>query len=78
MSNLNADFVSYPLVGNRYLHYKGGTYEVITLAVHTETKENLVICKSVLFGSIYARPVSMFFDYVENSKGQKVQRFTPL
>lgn len=78
MSSLNSDFVKYPMIGKKYLHYKGGTYEVITLAVHTETKENLVICKSVLFGSVYARPVSIFFDSVLNSKGQSVQRFTEL
>jgi hypothetical protein len=61
----NPKFVLYPKVGARYRHYKGGEYEVITLATHSETNEPLVIYKSILFGSIYARPLSMWFDDVK-------------
>ena len=75
---VSKDFVVYPEIGKRYLHYKGGTYEVICLATHTETKENLVICKSILFGSVYARPVSMFIDVVKDTTGTDVKRFTPI
>ena len=46
---------NYPEPGKRYKHYKGGTYEVITLATHTETNEAMVVYKSLLFGSIYVR-----------------------
>lgn len=51
---------TYPQVGRLYDHYKGGRYEVITLATHTETSEVLVICKSVHFGTVYARPLSVW------------------
>jgi hypothetical protein len=44
------------------------------MAVHTETQEPLVIYKSILFGSIYARPLSMWFDWVEID-GTDVTRF---
>ena len=54
----------YPEIGRKYKHYKGGTYEVLTMATHSETQEPLVIYKSLLFGSIYARPLSMWFDSV--------------
>ena len=56
---VSKDFVVYPEIGKRYLHYKGGTYEVICLATHTETKENLVICKSILFGSVLLNKLSV-------------------
>ena len=29
----------YPLPNQRFKHYKGGTYEVISMATHTETGE---------------------------------------
>jgi hypothetical protein len=51
--------------GERWKHYKGGVYEVITLANHSETKEALVIYKSVPFGSIYARPLHMWEEECE-------------
>lgn len=50
----------YPMPGTRWKHYKGGVYEVITLANHSETQEPLVIYKSIPFGSVYARPLSMW------------------
>ena len=31
----------YPLPNQRYKHYKGGTYEVISMATHTETREKI-------------------------------------
>lgn len=73
-----SDFVKYPKVNGLYQHYKGGVYRVITMAIHTETKENLVICKSELFGTIYARPISSFFETITNSSGQREPRFTSL
>ena len=60
-------FVVYPEIGKRYQHYKGGIYEVITLANHSETQEPMVIYKSILFGSVYARPLSMWNDKVNVS-----------
>lgn len=55
----------YPMPGERWKHYKGGVYEVITLANQSETKEPLVIYKSIPFGSVYARPLSMWEDECE-------------
>lgn len=54
--------IYYPMPGERWKHYKGGVYEIITLANHSETKEPLVIYKSVPFGSVYARPLSMWHE----------------
>ena len=50
----------YPVSGERYTHYKGGTYEIISMAIHTETQEKMVVYKSLSFGSIYVRPYEEF------------------
>ena len=57
--------ILYPMPGERWQHYKGGVYEIITLANHSETQEALVIYKSIPFGSVYARPLSMWQDVCE-------------
>lgn len=59
--------IEYPIPGEMYRHYKGGTYEVVTLAVHTETGENLVIYKSLNFGSVHARPLNMWSEEVKRN-----------
>lgn len=67
--------MDYPLPGQTYKHYKGGTYKIITLSTHTETNEALVIYQSVPFGSIYARPLDIW-EEVCDYEGRKVKRFT--
>lgn len=69
-------FVRYPEIGKQYRHYKGGLYEVISMASHSETQEVLVIYKSIHFGSVYARPISMWFDEIQNHENISVERFT--
>jgi len=65
----------YPIIGGKYEHYKGGKYEVITMATNTETDEALVIYKSLLFGSIYARPLEQWFEIIELKDKTKIKRF---
>ncbi len=54
-----------------YRHYKGGLYEVLGVAVHSETLEELVLYKSLYDtekypkGTVWARPKEMFLDYVD-------------
>ena len=66
-----------PLPGEIYTHYKGGTYKIICLSVHTESQEKLVIYKSLNFGSIHARPLDIFMDSVTNdiTNNIKTDRF---
>ena len=45
-------------VGEKYRHFKGNIIEIIALAKHSETLEELVIYKHG--ENIWARPVSMF------------------
>lgn len=63
----------YPEIGKIYKHYKGGKYEVITLAKHSETNEDLVIYKSIGFGTVYARPLKMWFQTVEKAQAMKLE-----
>ena len=64
-----------PIPGEKWEHYKGGTYEVISLATHTESNEKLVIYKSLNFGSIFARPISIWQETVLNEMGEQIERF---
>ncbi|MFC5707927.1 DUF1653 domain-containing protein [Aeromonas eucrenophila] len=61
----------------RYRHFKGGHYRVLTLALHTETQEQLVIYQSEQDDIVYARPVAMFMEWIEH-QGAVVSRFTPV
>lgn len=70
-----SEYIKYPEIGAKYRHYKGGLYEVLTLATHSETNEPLVIYKSLLFGSVHARPLSMWFEWIKID-GTSVARFT--
>jgi hypothetical protein len=60
--------IDYPQPGRLYKHYKGGIYEFLVMAPHTESDEVLVIYKSVLFGSYYARPLTTWNEEVNGQK----------
>lgn len=62
----------------RFEHYKGGIYEVLMVATHTETLEPLAIYRAVDKPErIWARPLSMFREWVD-WKGGRVPRFRKL
>jgi hypothetical protein len=49
----------------KYKHYKGNIYEIIGLAKHSETMEELVIYRSMGANQkIWARPKDMFFENI--------------
>ena len=52
----------------RYRHYKGGEYEVIALAHHSETHEPMVVYRA-LYGAhgLWVRPAHMWSEQVEHN-----------
>jgi len=61
------DLTKLPVPGKLYKHYKGGLYEVLLLAKHSENDEMLVIYRSVQFGTHYARPISSWQESVNSN-----------
>lgn len=57
-----------PKQGMRVRHFKGNTYEILCVALHTETEEQLVIYQSEESGNIFARPYKMFCDKVDKER----------
>lgn len=57
-----------------YQHHKGGIYELLFIATHSETGEKLVIYKNKNTESIFARPYEMFFETILKD-GKKIPRF---
>jgi hypothetical protein len=63
-----------------YEHYKGKQYEVVGIARHSETLEELVIYKALYtspdFGkdALWVRPRKMFEEEIEVN-GEQVKRF---
>lgn len=59
----------------KYKHFKGNEYEVVGVAKHSETMEEMVVYKALYGdGKLWVRPVKMFEEKVEVD-GQKVPRF---
>jgi hypothetical protein len=54
-----------PRVGSIYQHYKGNTYQILSVALHTDTEMSLVIYKQVdKEEQVWARPLEDFMSNV--------------
>lgn len=63
------------LTPGRYRHYKGGEYEVIGVARHSESDEQLVVYRCLYDNnSLWVRPLPMFVEKVFCA-GRWVPRF---
>ena len=64
-------------VGKIYRHFKGHMIEIVCIAKHSETLENMVIYKHLGSGEFWARPEKMFLEdedvsnRPDNTTGQK-------
>ena len=60
----------------KYQHFKGNYYQVLHLAKHSETEEDLVVYQP-LYGDrgIWVRPLSMFDEEIER-EGKTLKRFS--
>ena len=60
----------------KYRHFKGNVYEVVAIAKHSETLEDMVVYRSLKNeNDVWVRPLSMWLEAVEH-EGRIVTRFT--
>ena len=62
----------------RYRHFKGNEYELLYVARHSETMEEMVVYRALYGeGGMWVRPASMWNEIVERD-GKTYRRFTKI
>ena len=62
----------------RYRHFKGNEYEVLSVARHSETLEDMVVYRALYGdGGLWVRPAAMWSETVEKD-GYCGPRFAPV
>ena len=60
----------------KYRHFKGKEYEVLGMAIHSETLEQMVLYRPLYGeGKLWVRPAAMWNETVERD-GKRFRRFT--
>ena len=66
------------ILPGKYRHFKGNEYEVLCVAKHSETLEDMVVYRALYGdGGVWVRPASMWNETVERD-GVVCQRFTKI
>lgn len=62
----------------RYRHFKGKEYEVLGLARHSETEEEMVVYRALYGdGGLWVRPAAMWAEEIDRD-GYRGPRFIPI
>lgn len=68
--------LQYPVRPGRYRHFKGNEYQVLGVARHSETEEEMVVYRALYGeGGLWVRPAAMWLETV-NRDGVTQPRFT--
>ena len=68
--------MDYPKKGI-YRHFKGMRYELVDIARHSETMEEMAVYRALYGeGGLWVRPLSMWSEIIERD-GKTFKRFTP-
>lgn len=72
--------VSKPREGSEYLHYKGGLYSIVAVALNATNAADgteVVVYKSQKDGAVYVRNMDEFLELIEWPDGVTRSRFVP-
>lgn len=73
---ISAEVIFMDIKLGKYRHFKGNEYEVIAIARHSETCEEMVVYKALYGdGGMWVRPANMWNEEVERD-GKVFKRFT--
>ena len=68
--------LQYPVRPGRYRHFKGNEYQVLGVARHSETEEEMVVYRALYGeGGLWVRPAAMWLETVTRD-GITQPRFT--
>ncbi len=69
------DHIMADIKQGRYRHFKGNEYEVVGIAKHSETLEEMVVYRALYGdGGLWVRPASMWLEEIDRD-GYKGPRF---
>ncbi|HVX58475.1 MAG TPA: DUF1653 domain-containing protein [Candidatus Saccharimonadales bacterium] len=71
------DGLERPKDGDKYQHYRGGTYEIVTTGFLEDTEAPCVVYRSLEKDIVWVRTAKNFLESVEHN-GQTVPRFSKI